>query len=154
MGEIGSKPPDKPIGDACNPAEPKQDPDEGGDPLAALESEKDWVEMPKKGRRPHARQNGVRDGEKPPDEKRNEPLQEIPSQRDRRQLFPMEPQDIGGAGIARAVFARIGQSRQAADQDSGRDGPDEIRKRDEQEGFKHGGLLESFGLDRSRASPV
>ena len=70
--------------------------------------------MAEKGGQPHRRDYGITHPQKPPGEYGNEPFQHVTQQGDNSGFPAADAQYIGGAGVAGALGAGIGEPQQFA----------------------------------------
>ena len=108
-----------------------------GDALAALEAEKNGIQVAEKGGDAHqgdarGRQAGIGG-----DEDGDQPLEDVPCQHHNGDFPAAEAQYISGAGVAGALGTGVGQGEEAAHDDGARQGAHQIGEQHQGDGQQH-----------------
>ena len=106
----GDEQPGAEHGEAEQRVERQQDAGAGGDTLAALELEEDRKQVAEENGQRDEADHVVAEAHFLGDEDRDPALERVADQREQRSLLVTAAQDVGGARVARAIAARVGES--------------------------------------------
>ena len=111
--------------------EAEQDAEHGGHALAAAEAEEDGIEVAEEGGGAGEAEHQGRDAQPVAGQHRQQALEHVAEQGDGGGRLAAHPQHVGGAGVAGALGARIGQAHQPADEDGRGDGAEQVGDEDQ-----------------------